>query len=99
MIDQLLDEACRLGWDGTGGSLPWLVAEVERLREIVDRLPRDGDGNPMTGCEDVWVLRPSDGEIYQARTYGPYPPAAAEWAPVWGDLHGSRDAAEKARGK
>ena len=71
--------------------------DLLQAADIIDRLPVDANGNPMTGCEDVWVLRPSDGEIYQARTYGPYPPAAAEWAPAWGDLHASRELAEKAR--
>lgn len=104
---QCYDEACRLGWPGNGTSNPaqWMTAKIERLRAIIDRLPKTADGVPITLSQTVFTLR-SDGVIRNRRV--------VEITDAWigvqvgalvgtrgsampGIIYSTREAAEKAR--
>lgn len=64
--------------------------EIERLRAIVDRLPKTADGVPIYPGMTVWALIPgleiSDAEVQVVGIGG-----------VWRYCYSTREAAEKAR--
>ena len=47
MTSECVDHALRLGWSQNGSPATWLAAEIERLRAIVDRLPKTADVVPV----------------------------------------------------
>ena len=90
-------------WDVANDSEMEMAAEIQRLREIADRLPKDADGNPVT--PEAELVSTHYGEIYRPRRVceiraGGWRFYGSSWYKE-GDAdracYGSAEAAEKAK--
>lgn len=75
------------------GELERCAAEISRLHEIVDRLPKTADGVPITPAMVLYDSENGRECIVTGIRNG----EAFTNAPVYGDRYSTRDAAEKAR--